>query len=358
MTILGRRRSGCFNREFQKNGCGEFCGPFSVVGNSGGGLMSRIKMVMPCDLKAGEHDPLLSSVCSGRLPTRCAFQFSTVDGSDCAFQVEYIMRMMADWAYGMRCDPYLRFQNTGVSMLLQGYFDPPAGAERAPVSPERGNIVLGTTEATGLSLLDIERMKTEFGVDARPLRACLAIHCFVRLPKIQLAVRFVGPSDPTRLARLMDAANEAMMTELTESETSLGKRRKDSMVSPAWPTRRATDRNCRRRYSSASEEDDVDNCQRYQRLNCTKNSGAPLKQSAGTWTDKLSRMLAVLLPTKDHDLVRSNTIEVNADIADLSDTGTRRATVRQTAFTACVTSVVTLALWILVWSIKDRVAFY
>ncbi|AID52738.1 nuclear egress membrane protein [Falconid herpesvirus 1] len=173
-----------------------------------GGLIARIKLITPGGLRAGEYDAALNGPYTGRIPTRCAFQFSGLDGAEEVFPVEYVMRMMSDWSCES-CDPYVMIQNTGVSVLIQGFFNPPPNATKAPISVERNNVVLWTTESTGISLSAIDRMKTAGGMDSRPFQACLNISCFVRLPQVQLAFRFMGPGDPVRTRRLVELASEA-----------------------------------------------------------------------------------------------------------------------------------------------------
>uniref|UniRef100_A0AAU0K6Z4 Virion protein U34 n=1 Tax=Anatid alphaherpesvirus 2 TaxID=3080522 RepID=A0AAU0K6Z4_9ALPH len=182
-----------------------------------GGLISRLKLVVPGGLKAGDYDPALAGSCPSRVPTRCAFQFSGVDGAEEIFPVEYVMRMMSDWA-SEDCDPYVHIQNTGVSVLIQGFFNPPSNAAKTPVSADRSNVVLVTTASTGISLSAVERMKAASGVDGRPFQACLNVSCFVRLPQVQLAFRFMGPGDPARTLRLLDLATETYESKIKQQQ--------------------------------------------------------------------------------------------------------------------------------------------
>lgn len=169
------------------------------------GLIARIKLIVRGDLTTGNYDPVLAESFSGCIPTRSAFQFSGADGVESAFPVEYVMRMMNDWAKG-ECNPYIKIQNTGVSVLIEGFFDPPINATKAPLCTDKVNVLLNTTESTGIVLSDINRIKQSIGVDCRPFQACLIVNCFVRLPIVQLAFRFVGPSDPGRTTKLLDSA--------------------------------------------------------------------------------------------------------------------------------------------------------
>ncbi|AEI00240.1 UL34 protein [Gallid alphaherpesvirus 3] len=169
------------------------------------GLIARIRLIVGGDLTMGNSDPGLAESFSGRVPARCVFQFSGADGVESAFPVEYVMRMMNDWAGG-ECDPYIKIQNTGVSVLIEGFFAPPTNAARAPLCADKVNVLLNTTDSTGVVLSDIKRFKKSVGVDCRPFQACLNVHCFVRLPNVQLAFRFVGPTDPARTSKLLDSA--------------------------------------------------------------------------------------------------------------------------------------------------------
>ncbi|AAG45772.1 UL34 membrane phosphoprotein [Meleagrid alphaherpesvirus 1] len=175
-----------------------------TVNNRRGGLIARIKLVVGGHLSTGNYDHVIAEPFSGYVPSRCVFQFSGADGVESAFPVEYIMRMMSDWAEN-ECDPYIKIQNTGVSVLIEGFFNPPINAAKAPLV-DKINILLNTTDSTGIALSDINRIKQFTGVDCRPFQACLNVNCFVRLPSVQLAFRFVGPSDPSRTSRLLDSA--------------------------------------------------------------------------------------------------------------------------------------------------------
>ncbi|AAG27197.1 unknown [Cercopithecine alphaherpesvirus 9] len=128
--------------------------------------------------------------------------------------VEYVMRLMANWAECV-CDPYIKIQNTGVSVLFQGYFFRPTNAPVAAISIDSNNVILSSTLSTGLSLSALEAIKRGGGIDKRPLQAMMWINCFVRMPYVQLAFRFMGPEDPTRTHRLLTRATDACVYKKT-----------------------------------------------------------------------------------------------------------------------------------------------
>nr|AHM96083.1 nuclear egress membrane protein [Papiine alphaherpesvirus 2] len=169
------------------------------------GLVQRIRLVVPATLRGGECEagPYLPS----NPPLRCAFQFNGQNGSDDSFPIEYVLRLMRDWA-DVPCSPYLRVQNTGVSVLFQGFFSRPHGAPGGAVTAEQNNVILQSTEATGLSLGDLDEIKARVGLDPRPMMASMWIHCFVRMPRVQLAFRFMGPEDAGRTRRILCRAAE------------------------------------------------------------------------------------------------------------------------------------------------------
>ncbi|SBS69283.1 nuclear egress membrane protein [Human alphaherpesvirus 1] len=173
------------------------------------GLVQRIRLIVPSTLRGGDGEAGPYSPSS--LPSRCAFQFHGHDGSDESFPIEYVLRLMNDWAE-VPCNPYLRIQNTGVSVLFQGFFHRPHNAPGGAITPERTNVILGSTETTGLSLGDLDTIKGRLGLDARPMMASMWISCFVRMPRVQLAFRFMGPEDAGRTRRILCRAAEQAIT--------------------------------------------------------------------------------------------------------------------------------------------------
>ncbi|ARS01746.1 nuclear egress membrane protein [Macacine alphaherpesvirus 1] len=169
------------------------------------GLVQRIRLVVPATLRGGECEagPYLPS----NPPLRCAFQFNGQNGSDDSFPIEYVLRLMRDWA-DVPCNPYLRVQNTGVSVLFQGFFSRPHGAPGGAITADQNNVILQSTEATGLALGDLDEIKARAGLDPRPMMASMWIHCFVRMPRVQLAFRFMGPEDAGRTRRILCRAAE------------------------------------------------------------------------------------------------------------------------------------------------------
>ncbi|AIA09528.1 nuclear egress membrane protein [Macacine alphaherpesvirus 1] len=169
------------------------------------GLIQRIRLVVPATLRGGECEagPYLPN----NPPLRCAFQFNGQNGSDDSFPIEYVLRLMRDWA-DVPCNPYLRVQNTGVSVLFQGFFSRPPGAPGGAITADQNNVILQSTEATGLSLGDLDEIKARVGLDPRPMMASMWIHCFVRMPRVQLAFRFMGPEDAGRTRRILCRAAE------------------------------------------------------------------------------------------------------------------------------------------------------
>ncbi|AIL02943.1 nuclear egress membrane protein [Equid alphaherpesvirus 3] len=169
----------------------------------GGELLQRIRLVVSGSLRCGESD---AALCDPRhLPARCVFQFSGADSSGVTFPLEYVLRLMKNWARAP-CDPYVRIQNTGVSVLFQGFFFAPHGAAAAPITSEHNNVILRSTQATGLALSELERLKRGGGLDLRPLQAMMQVCCFTRMPVVQLSFRFMGPEDSSRTQRLLDRA--------------------------------------------------------------------------------------------------------------------------------------------------------
>ncbi|AFR32475.1 nuclear egress membrane protein [Leporid alphaherpesvirus 4] len=168
-------------------------------------LMQRIRMVVPsmrqsweCD--SGCHTP-------DNIPSRCVFQFSGQNGSDESFPIEYVLRLMSDWAE-VPCDPYLSVQNTGVSVLFQGFFCRPAGFPRASIAVDQNNVILHATGSAGMALSALDELKRRAGLDTSPMMASMWISCFVRMPRVQLAFRFMGPEDAARTRRLLCRAAE------------------------------------------------------------------------------------------------------------------------------------------------------
>ncbi|AVT50675.1 nuclear egress membrane protein [Cervid alphaherpesvirus 1] len=174
-------------------------------------LMARIRLLVAGNLQCGEGD-VPQPWDPRRPPTRCVFQFTGQDGSNEAFPLEYILRLMASWAR-TDCDPYVRVQNTGVSVLFQGYFSRPPGAPLAAITAEQNNATLASTQSTGLSLSALEKIKARGGVDPRPFRAMMSVSCFVRMPRVQLSFRFLGPGDSHRTGRLLDRAVRERLSE-------------------------------------------------------------------------------------------------------------------------------------------------
>ncbi|QQL08467.1 nuclear egress membrane protein [Canid alphaherpesvirus 1] len=164
-------------------------------------LLQRIKLVVSSNIQHGDIDISLSN--PKHLPTRCIFQFNGQDRSDVVFPIEYILRLMSNWAETI-CDPYIKIQNTGVSVLFQGFFFKPYSSPIADISTENNNVILQSTESTGVTLSSLEHVKREGGMDTRPLRAMMQVNCFVRMPKVQLSFRFMGPEDLSRTQHLFD----------------------------------------------------------------------------------------------------------------------------------------------------------
>ncbi|AHG54698.1 UL34 [Human alphaherpesvirus 2] len=181
------------------------------------GLVQRIRLIVPTTLRGGggESGPYSPS----NPPSRCAFQFHGQDGSDEAFPIEYVLRLMNDWA-DVPCNPYLRVQNTGVSVLFQGFFNRPHGAPGGAITAEQTNVILHSTETTGLSLGDLDDVKGRLGLDARPMMASMWISCFVRMPRVQLAFRFMGPEDAVRTRRILCRAAEQALARRRRSRRS------------------------------------------------------------------------------------------------------------------------------------------
>ncbi|BBM13206.1 nuclear egress membrane protein [pteropodid alphaherpesvirus 2] len=168
-------------------------------------LIQRIRLVVPASLCSWECDS--GPYSPANPPSRCAFQFNGQNGSDDTFPIEYVLRLMSDWAEAA-CDPYLRIQNTGVSVLFQGFFNRPSDAPKRAVTAAHTNVILHSTEATGLSLVDLDDIKKRMGLDTRPMMASMWISCFVRMPRVQLAFRFMGPEDAGRTRRILCRAAE------------------------------------------------------------------------------------------------------------------------------------------------------
>ncbi|AIQ80606.1 nuclear egress membrane protein [Bovine herpesvirus type 1.2 strain SM023] len=174
-------------------------------------LMARIRLLVAGNLQCGEGD-VPQPWDPRRPPARCVFQFNGQDGSNESFPLEYILRLMASWAQ-TDCDPYVRVQNTGVSVLFQGYFSRPPGAPLAAITAEQNNATLASTQSTGLSLSALEKIKARGGIDPRPFRAMMSVSCFVRMPRVQLSFRFMGPGDSHRTGRLLDRAVRERLSE-------------------------------------------------------------------------------------------------------------------------------------------------
>ncbi|SCO83534.1 nuclear egress membrane protein [Spheniscid alphaherpesvirus 1] len=182
---------------------------FSVNGERGD-FLQRIKLIVSGGLRCGTDTGESGVSNSERLPTRCVFQFNGQDGADEVFPVEYVLRMMSDWA-SVRCDPYVRIQNTGVSVLIQGFFSAPPDAPIASITADQNNVILKSTQHTGINLSTLEEIKKTCGLDPRPMQAIMWVSCFVRMPMVQLSFRFMGPEDPARTQRLMDRITELSM---------------------------------------------------------------------------------------------------------------------------------------------------
>ncbi|AVT50745.1 nuclear egress membrane protein [Cervid alphaherpesvirus 2] len=179
-------------------------------------LMARIRLLVAGNLQCGEGD-VPQPWDPRRPPARCVFQFHGQDGGNEAFPLEYVLRLMASWAQ-TDCDPYVRVQNTGVSVLFQGYFSRPPGAPIAAITAEQNNATLASTQSTGLSLSALERIKARGGIDPRPFRAMMSVSCFVRMPRVQLSFRFLGPGDSHRTGRLLDRAVREQLGEREREE--------------------------------------------------------------------------------------------------------------------------------------------
>lgn len=67
-------------------------------------------------------------------------------------------------------------------------------------------MILASTHSTGMSLSALDDIKRAGGVDTRPLRAMMSVSCFVRMPRVQLSFRFMGPDDASQTQRLLDRA--------------------------------------------------------------------------------------------------------------------------------------------------------
>ncbi|BAP00713.1 nuclear egress membrane protein [Pteropodid alphaherpesvirus 1] len=181
-------------------------------------LIQRIRLVVPSSLCSWECDS--GPYSPANPPSRCAFQFNGQNGSDDTFPIEYVLRLMSDWAEAA-CDPYLRIQNTGVSVLFQGFFNRPSDAPKRAVTAAHTNVILHSTEATGLSLVDLDDIKKRMGLDTRPMMASMWISCFVRMPQVQLAFRFMGPEDAGRTRRILcRAAEQALERQRRSRHTS------------------------------------------------------------------------------------------------------------------------------------------
>ncbi|ACT88324.1 nuclear egress membrane protein [Felid alphaherpesvirus 1] len=172
-------------------------------------LLQRIRLVVSGNLRYGDGDIHLSN--PKNPPARCIFQFSGQDDNDVTFPVEYVLRLMSDWA-DVHCDPYIEIQNTGVSVLFKGFFFKPAMAAESPINSENTNVILGSTQSTGISLSTLDVAKRESGMDLRPLRVMMQLHCFVRMPRVQLSFRFMGPEDVSRSQRLFERISNFNLT--------------------------------------------------------------------------------------------------------------------------------------------------
>ncbi|AAC59541.1 nuclear egress membrane protein [Equid alphaherpesvirus 4] len=182
----------------------------------GGSLLQRIRLVVSGSLHCGESDATLND--PKHLPARCVFQFSGPDNNSVTFPIEYVLRLMKNWARS-QCDPYIRIQNTGVSVLFQGFFFAPPNAPMASITSEHNNVILKSTHTTGLSLSGIERVKRGGGLDLRPLQAMMQISCFTRMPVVQLSFRFMGPEDASRTQRLLERATSFGAIEMQRKRT-------------------------------------------------------------------------------------------------------------------------------------------
>ncbi|APT68435.1 UL34 protein [Suid alphaherpesvirus 1] len=168
-----------------------------------GTLIQRLKLILSGgNLRCSDGETACDPE---RPPTRCVFQVHGQDGSNDTFPLEYVLRLMRSWAH-VPCDPYVRVQNTGVSVLFQGFFFRPADAPLAAITAEHNNVILASTHSTGMSLSALDDIKRAGGVDMRPLRAMMSVSCFVRMPRVQLSFRFMGPDDASQMQRLLDRA--------------------------------------------------------------------------------------------------------------------------------------------------------
>ena len=94
-----------------------------------GTLIQRLKLILSGgNLRCSDGETACDPE---RPPTRCVFQVHGQDGSNDTFPLEYVLRLMRSWAH-VPCDPYVRVQNTGVSVLFQGFFFRPAASSLLP----------------------------------------------------------------------------------------------------------------------------------------------------------------------------------------------------------------------------------
>ncbi|AMB17047.1 nuclear egress membrane protein [Macropodid alphaherpesvirus 1] len=176
--------------------------------NTFDGLLYRIRSVAPTTMQAG--------VCGGgtytptKLPTQSIFQLYSFQGDGDTFLVEYVLSLMKAWA-AVECNPYIRIQNTGVSILFEGFFDPPYDTPTIPATRGMMNVSLAASETTGISLRDIHSLKTHSGVDSRPMMAQLGAMFFIRTSHIQIAFRFLGPDNKDRVKQLVKLSGESFI---------------------------------------------------------------------------------------------------------------------------------------------------
>ncbi|QOD40239.1 nuclear egress membrane protein [Macropodid alphaherpesvirus 2] len=170
-------------------------------------LMVRIRSILP---------PMLANEFTGgrytssKLPSQSIFKVYSFHGDGDTFPVEYVLGLMKAWA-PVECDPYLRIQNTGVSILFEGFFNIPYDSPTVSVTRGTMNVSLAASETTGLSLQDIHSLKGHAGVDPGPLMAHLGATYFVRARNVQIAFRFLGPEDKDRVKQIVKQANNTWL---------------------------------------------------------------------------------------------------------------------------------------------------
>ncbi|QOD40168.1 nuclear egress membrane protein [Macropodid alphaherpesvirus 4] len=170
-------------------------------------LKVRIHSILPPSMLTSEFTGRCNS---SKLPSHSIFKVYSFHGDGDTFPVEYVLELMRTWA-AVECDPYIRIQNTGVSILFEGFFNMPYDSPTVPVTRGTMNVSLAASETTGLSLQDIHSLKCHAGVDPRPLMAQLGATYFVRARNVQIAFRFLGPEDKDRVKQIVKQANNTLL---------------------------------------------------------------------------------------------------------------------------------------------------